>query len=88
MEHTLELLSECAPLLILAGAAVGWRAAIARWTLGVQGALMITMCAMCALKKNLRDIIQLEDGKGSVTRRGEQYEYHQILYSGISRPSE
>ena len=51
MEHTLELLSECAPLLILAGAAVGWRAAIARWTLGVQGALMITMCAMCALKK-------------------------------------
>ena len=50
MEHTLELLSECAPLLILAGAAVGWRAAIARWTLGVQGALMITMCAMCALK--------------------------------------
>ena len=57
MEHTLELFSECAPLLLnLAGAAVGWRAAIARWTLGVQGALMITMCAMCALKKNLRDI--------------------------------
>lgn len=49
-DHSVELLGECAPLLLIADAAVGRRAVVPGWTLGAQGALVITMCAMCAFK--------------------------------------